>query len=83
MPEPYPIPQTNALQQVSRTSMQELFAKDCEKLDKADLEAIVLQMQDLRDRLASTTVVRNVRVKKDVTPRAPAQVVESPEEMGY
>ena len=65
MPNGYPIPQTPALQRVSRHSLQELFSRDPETYSKSDLDEIILQIRDLRDRLATSTgdgKVRQVRV---------------------
>jgi hypothetical protein len=59
----YPIPQSNALRQVDRRSLQELFSIDPENLGES-LWDVVAHMQDLRERLAATETVRQVRVQK-------------------
>jgi len=81
----YPIPQTDALRQADKYSLQELFSRDPEALGTIGLEQIVTHMQDLRDRLAATATVRQVRVKKDVSPRAPTLpiIVSSASQMGF
>lgn len=81
----YPIPQTDALKQVNRKSLQELFSLGPEDLDKNDLEQTILAMQDLRERLSVTTEkVRQVRVKKDPTPgRVVGRVVTDPSDLGF
>jgi len=71
MSDEYPIPQSNALRQVDRRSLQELFSIDPEVLGDSLMD-VVAHMQELRDRLASTETVKQVRVKKDPSPRAPA-----------
>jgi hypothetical protein len=80
----YPIPINPALRQVSHQSMQELFSRDPENLGEGGLEAIVMHMQDLRERLAKTETVRPVRVRKEgaAAPSFP-QVVNSASEMGF
>ena len=83
----YPIPQSNALRQVDRRSLQELFSIDPENLGES-LWDVVAHMQELRERLASTETVRQVRVKKDVSPRAPTipkivRTVGSSSELGF
>jgi hypothetical protein len=87
--EPYPIPQTDALQQVSKLSLQDLFSRDPEELGDGGLEAIVMHMQDLRERLVNTTNVKQVRVKKEGTApgrarqTVPARIVNDPSELGF
>lgn len=84
MPD-YPIPQSPALQQVSRQSMQDLFSKDCELLSRQDLETIIAQMQDLRERLAQTATVRQVRVSSTKAPGIAAipRIVSDPSDLGF
>lgn len=78
MPTDYPIPTTDALQRVSRHSLQDLFSRDPEEYTKADLDDIIYALRDLRDRLESSDgKVRQARVA------APApKGVGNPEELG-
>jgi hypothetical protein len=72
----YPIPQTDALRQASKTSLVEMFSTDPENMEMLE---VIMAMRDLRDRLAATTVVRQVRVKKDtVMPR----LITDPSDIG-
>lgn len=83
---PYPIPQSPALQAVRPTSLQDLFSKNPEELDRGELEMIVAQMQELRERLAATATVRQVRVSKDKAPgiaALPRRVVTDPSDLGF
>jgi hypothetical protein len=71
MSDDYPIPQSNALRQVDRLSLQELFSRDPETLGESLMD-IVTHMQELRDRLAATETVRQVRVRQpSASPSAP------------
>ena len=67
MSDDYPIPQSNALRQVDRLSLQELFSRDPEMLGES-IHDVVAHMQELRERLASTETVKQVRVSKTSTP---------------
>jgi len=82
----YPIPQSTALRQVNRMSLQELFSLDPETLGES-IHDIVAHMQELRERLASTETVRQVRIKKDTTtgivPSRTAKTVSSAAELGF
>ena len=82
---PYPIPQSPALQAVRPTSLQDLFSKNPELLDRSELEEIVRQMQDLRERLAATATVRQVRIAKDKAPGIAAipRIVSDPSDLGF
>lgn len=75
MPDPAGggVPYTDALRQVKPTSLQELFSKNPEELSREDIMATVLAMNDLRERLAATATVRNVRVKTAGEPSSPAR----------
>ena len=79
MPNDYPIPQTGALRQVQRQSLQELFNRNPEQYSKGDMDDIILSLRDLRDRLATTDGgrVRQVRV---ATP--PPKGAGNPEDLG-
>lgn len=59
----YPIPQTPALRQVSKHSLQELFSRDPETYTKFDLDAIILEMRDLRERLAASETGKPARAR--------------------
>ena len=60
----YPIPMNGTLRQASRMSIQELFNSDPEQYTKGNLDDIIANYRDLRDRLATTGdgKVRQVRV---------------------
>ena len=84
----YPIPQTNALRQVNRYSLQELFSRDPETLGES-LHDVIVHMQELRERLASTETVRQVRAIK-TSPSQPSlsvvrntRTVTSAAELGF
>lgn len=79
MPD-YPIPQHPALQRVSRHSLQELFSRDPETYTKMDLDEIILQIRDLRDRLATSTGDGKVRQVRVAAP--PVQGVGDPDALG-
>ena len=82
----YPIPQSNALRQVDRYSLQELFSRDPETLGES-LQDVVTHMQELRERLAATETVRQVRVSKDSTSSPPipriVRTISSAAELGF
>jgi len=84
MSDEYPIPQSTALRQVDRMSLQELFSLDPETLGES-IHDVVAHMQELRERLASTETVRQVRVKKDTStvPSRTAKTVSSAAELGF
>jgi hypothetical protein len=68
MADNYPVPQTPALRQVSRHSLQELFSRDPEAYTRVELDAIIAEMRDLRDRLASTETTKAVRQVRVAAP---------------
>ena len=84
----YPIPQSTALRQVNRMSLQELFSLDPETLGES-IHDIVAHMQELRERLASTETVRQVRVSKASKASTPStlprtvKTVSSAAELGF
>lgn len=80
------VPHTDALRQVRPTSLQELFSKNPEQLSREDIMATVLAMNDMRERLAATATVRNVRVKTAGEPSSPARptrVVSDLSDLGF
>lgn len=80
------VPHTDALKQVKPTSLQDLFSKNPEELDREDIMATVLAMNDLRERLAATATVRNVRVRAAGEPSSPARptrVVSDLSDLGF
>lgn len=80
-----PVPRTDALKQVEPQSLQNLFSKNPEQLDRDDIMATVLAMNDLRDRLAATASIRNVRVRSADAPVPARQtrVVSDLSDLGF
>lgn len=80
------VPHTDALRQVKPTSLQELFSKNPEQLSREDIMATVLAMNEMRERLAATATVRNVRVRAagdTSTPARSARIVSDLSDLGF
>jgi len=63
------LPTSNALAEAEPQSMQELFSRNPELYSESNIDAIVLQMRDLRLRLEQTATAGRTRAIKD--PDAP------------
>lgn len=66
------LPQSNALSEVSPTSIQELWALDPERWSEKDLELTISEIRKLRERLREAEIAgkptRNVRIKNPTLP---------------